>query len=64
MPGGRKTFYDKSCPHCGLPSIEGRIPLNRTGHLPGKSGKRKQCCVIMSCQRFLHPELQIEQEGE
>lgn len=44
MAGGRKKYWERSCPRCGKPSIEqGRNALNKVGP-PGTSKKAR--CVV------------------
>jgi hypothetical protein len=44
LAGGRKTYWEKSCPKCGKPSENrGKLAVNRFGH--PKIGKRAKCRV-------------------
>jgi hypothetical protein len=50
MKGGRKTYYDKSCPKCGLPGNNGRGDVLNKQSSP-KPARKMKCS---KCQSFLH----------
>ncbi len=51
MAGGRRTYFEQSCPRCGKPSTEGgRRALNTVN--PDPKLNRKSKCVI--CKQLLN----------
>lgn len=54
MAGGAPTYFDKSCPKCGLPSTTmGRIAMNKFGnYLRDTRARKKVKCVLCGSYLF------------
>jgi endogenous inhibitor of DNA gyrase (YacG/DUF329 family) len=63
MSGGRKVYYEKSCPKCGKPSYHGsKTALNKVGFDTKHTPKIK--CVMCKTPLWSSKEhIKVQKEG-